>query len=103
MVNQGDVIRINSIKADLLVLSKETFNKSGVAIVCPVLQDDAYGALNIRIFYDKYEGITHPEGIRAFDLSARHYRLLGQISFSDIQNVTDAIQSIFDYYPFSLS
>ena len=74
MVNQGDVIRINSIKADLLVLSKETFNKSGFAIVCPVLQDDAYGALNIRIFYDKYEGITHPEGIRAFDLSARHYR-----------------------------
>ncbi len=87
MVNQGDVIRINSIKADLLVLSKETFNKSGFAIVCPVLQDDAYGALNIRIFYDKYEGITHPEGIRAFDLSARHYRSTISMKASLIQKV----------------
>ena len=50
MVNQGDVIRINSIKADLLVLSKETFNKSGFAIVCPVLQDGMKASLIQKVF-----------------------------------------------------
>ena len=37
--------------------------------------------------------------MRGIDIRARHYSLLGEISMEQIQNISDAAQDIFDYYP----
>ena len=96
-VRQGEVIRTVSDRFDILVLSKDFFNAFGMAMVCPVVSRAAPDPLHIPVKTSQYEGIAMLEHLKSLDLSSRHYRRLDQIPFEQIQNISDAVQGIFDY------
>lgn len=100
VVQQGDILNVPGLKSNVLVLSKAFFNQTGFAVVCPVLSGGKTGALNISVTSGDLTGVAHLESLKSLDLSARHFRMIGRISFEQIQNISDAVQSIFDYYPY---
>ena len=100
-VEQGDVLQIEGQKFDTLVLSKDTLNKTGYAVLCPLLKDNKESTLTVPVtLNDEYIGTAHLEILRGVNLLPRHFKMRGQISYEQIQNITDAAQAMFDYYPF---
>ena len=101
-VCQGDILHLENMKFMILILSKDFFNRSGLTIACPVMEKAAPDALHIPVETGKIKGTAMLEQLKSLDLRSRHYLKKGHISFEQIQEISDAVQSIFDYYPFSL-
>ena len=101
MIRQGDVIKIPGLHFHVLVLSRLFFNQSGIVIVCPVLEKALPDALHFPITYEDRKGIALLEQMKSLDLTSRLYRHIGTIDFEQIQDISDAAQGIFDYYPYS--
>ena len=40
------------------------------------------------------------EQVKLIDLRVRGFKKISEIKYEEIMNITDAIQSIFDYYPY---
>ena len=97
---QGSVIELEQNKLRALVLSKNMFNATGLSIVCPIKEKANPDALHISVNVGGKENYALIEHMRSLDLSARYYRVIGCIAYEEIQEITDAAQSIFDYYPF---
>lgn len=98
VIEQGDIITIEGLKDCFLIVSKNFFNETEQVIVCPIVQNTFIDSLHIEIKANQVHGIVMCEHIRLIDLRYRGYRNIGRISYLDIINITDAIQSIFDYY-----
>ena len=96
-VHQGDILKIESVKLPVLVVSKDFFNQSGEIIGCPIYDIGEKGALRIHIEVDSLKGYVHCEKLALLDLSVRGFSKLCSIPVSDIINITDAVQGIFDY------
>ena len=96
-VHQGDIVKIERIKSPVLVTSKDFFNQTGEISGCPVFQDSSASPLHIRIRTDSTEGYVQCEKLALIDLNVRGFSKTGRISKTDIIEITDAIQSIFDY------
>lgn len=94
---QGDLLKIERIKMPVLVVSKNFFNQSGEVIGCPVYRNGKPGALHIRIETEEVTGYVHCEKMALLDMNIRRYSKLGSIHTSEIIDITDAIQGIFDY------
>jgi len=101
-VAQGEILRLEKPAMYVLVLSKDFFNRSGMAVVCPVFMTADPDALHLPVFTDGFSGIALLEQLRALDLRSRYFSHIGQLSFGQIQEVSDAVQSIFEYYPYTL-
>lgn len=101
-IQQGEVLCLDKNRQYVLVLSREFFNRSGMAVVCPLGNHVAVDALHIDIFTETYTGTAMLEQLRSLDLQARHYRRISRINYEQIQNISDAVQGIFDYYPYSV-
>jgi len=99
-IQQGALIELDVSKQRLLVLSKAFFNRTGLCVVCPVVPDAPSDALHLKIKSKRYSGTALCEHLKTIDLKSRHYRNLGTLSYEQVQETTDAIQAIFDYYPF---
>ena len=99
-LQQGTIIRLSAMSVNLLVLSREFFNRSGMVVVCPVAKTASPDALHIPITSDNLSGTALLEQLRSIDLQARHYTIIGDIPFKQIQDISDAVQDIFNYYPF---
>ncbi len=99
-IQQGTVLHLPGINKDVLVLSRVYFNRTGMLIVCPVIKSAEEAALNIPIEIDEYSGYAILDQLRSIDIRARHYAVVGVIRFEQIQNISDAVQDIFDYYPY---
>lgn len=97
-VEQGDIIKIEKLKGQFLVVSKNFFNETEQVIVCPIVQDTFLEPLHIEIKTNEMNGIVMCEQMRMIDLRYRGYKKIDRIPYSDIVNITDAIQGIFDYY-----
>jgi len=97
---QGDILSVERISAPVLVVSKTFFNRSEQVIACPILQDAAPDPLHIPVSAGRVQGIVLCEQVKLLDLRVRGFRKLSELRIDDIMNITDAIQSIFDYYPF---
>lgn len=97
---QGDLLLFSGENRKALVLSKDFFNRSGLSVVCPVVSQAAEDALHIPISTEKDCGIALCEHLKTADLKNRRYKKIGTIPYSQIQEVTDAVQAIFDYYPY---
>lgn len=97
MIEQGDIIIIEKMKGHFLIVSKNFFNTTEQAILCPVVPDTFPDPLHIAIKTAETQGIIMCEQMRLIDLRYRGYKKIDQIHYSDIINITDAIQSIFDY------
>ena len=100
-VHQGMILKLERPEMDILVLSKDFFNASGLVITCPVLKDAIGDALHIEVTAQGYSGVACLENLKSIDIRKRHYEIKGELSFIQIQNLSDAVQGIFDYYPHS--
>ena len=96
-IEQGDILKAENIKYPVLVVSKNFFNRTEQAIVCPIIQDKPDDPLHIPFKAEKLSGTVLCEEMKLMDFRYRGFSLLDRIAYSDIINITDAIQSIFDY------
>lgn len=97
-IEQGDILVVENMKGKFLVVSKNFFNATEQAILCPIVEDTFLDPLHIKTETGDMCGIVMCEQMRLLDLRYRGYKKIGQIHYSDIMNITDAIQSIFDYW-----
>lgn len=93
-IQQGDVLKVEKIKDPVFVASKNFFNQSGEIIGCPILGESTESPLHI---YDENKGYIQCEQMKMLDLRVRGYKIIDRVKMADVINVTDAIQSIFDY------
>jgi len=96
-ISQGDILNIERIKMPVLVVSKDFFNQTGEIIGCPIYNNGEPGALHIRISTDEITGYVQCEKMSLLDMNIRGYSKLGRVHMPEIIDITDAIQSIFDY------
>lgn len=96
-LHQGDILKIEKIRHPILVASKDFFNDSGEIIGCPIISISKPGPLHIWLSVENTEGYIHCEKLALLDLSVRGYKKLGRLPISEMMNVSDAIQSIFEY------
>lgn len=100
-IAQGDIISVERINTPILVVSKTYFNRTEQIIACPVLKNASEDPLHIPIIAkDLQGGIVLCEQMKLLDLRVRGYKKLTELKMEDVMNITDAIQSIFDYYSF---
>lgn len=96
-IEQGDIISIEKIQGPFLVVSKNFFNTIEQVIVCPIVSDTFPDPLHIVIRTDEVDGIVMCEQMRLIDLRYRGFKKVTNIHYPDIIDITDAIQSIFDF------
>ncbi len=94
---QGDILRIERIKMPVLVVSKNFFNQTGEIVGCPIYKNGEPGALHIKIITDEVSGYVQCEKMSLLDMNIRGYSKIARVHMPEIINITDAIQSIFDY------
>ncbi len=96
-LHQGDILKIEKIKHPVLVASKDFFNTSGEIIGCPVIRNSIPGPLHIWISTKENEGYVQCEKLALLDLTTRGYKKADRLSVSEMMNISDAIQGIFEY------
>ena len=96
-LHQGDILKIENIRHPVLVVSKDFFNSSGAVIGCPVIKDSIAGPLHIWMSVEDNEGYIQCEKLALLDLSVRGYKRIGRLPLAEMINISDAIQSIFEY------
>ena len=97
ILHQGDILKIEKIKHPVLVVSKDFFNTSGEIIGCPIIRDSVPGPLHIWMSTKESEGYIQCEKLALLDLSVRGHKKVDRLPVSEMINVSDAIQSIFEY------
>ncbi len=98
-ISQGDILKIEKLSFPVLVVSKDFFNQSEQIIACPIQDHAAADPLHISVTWSDMHGIVLCEQLKVLDLRVRGYRKTGNLKIESIMDITDAIQSIFDYYP----
>ena len=96
-LHQGDILRIEKIKHPVLVVSKDFFNTSGEIIGCPIIKNSIPGPLHIWMATEETKGYIQCEKLALLDMSLRSYKKVDRLSISEMINVSDAIQGIFEY------
>lgn len=99
-IAQGDILTVERINTPILVVSKTFFNRTEQIIACPVLKNASEDPLHIPIIAADMQGIVLCEQMKLLDLPVRGYKKISELKIEDVMNIADAIQSIFDYYPF---
>jgi len=97
IIHQGDILKIEKITPFVLVVSKDFFNTTGEIIGCPIYEGGTEGPLHIKISTREIDGFVQCEKLALFDLSIRGFSKIDRITMPDVINITDAVQSIFDY------
>ena len=97
LLHQGDILKIEKIKHPVLVVSKDFFNSSGEIIGCPIIANSIPGPLHIWMATEDNKGYIQCEKLALLDLSVRGYKKVDRLSISEMINVSDAIQGIFEY------
>lgn len=97
IIEQGDILKVEKLNSLVLVVSKNFFNQSEEAIVCPIINAADLDPLHIYIGTEDISGFVLCEQMRLLDLRVRGFKKIGRVKYADIINITDAIQSVFDY------
>lgn len=96
-LNQGDILRIEKIAQPVLIVSKNFFNQSGEIIGCPIYSSSSESPLHISVSTGEINGYVQCEKLRLLDLNVRGYTKIDSLALIDKINISDAVQSIFDY------
>lgn len=97
IIEQGDIIKAEGLKGFYLIVSKNFFNMTEQAILCPIADDASPDPLHIMIRTDEVAGAVLCEQMRMVDLRYRGLKRISRIPYEVVIDVTDAIQGIFDY------
>ncbi|MCR5651193.1 MAG: type II toxin-antitoxin system PemK/MazF family toxin [Lachnospiraceae bacterium] len=96
MVEQGEILKIEGLKfRKTVVVSKDTYNKTGTVVVCPIVSEDPDCTLKQRIGENEY---VICDNMKVTDLNARRFNSVGRVSYPSLIRICDMIQSVFDYY-----
>ena len=95
-LHQGDILKIEKIKHPVLVVSKDFFNTSGEIIGCPIIRNSTPGPLHIWMATEENEGYIQCEKLALLDMSLHGYKKVDRLPISEMINVSDAIQGIFE-------
>ncbi|MCD7954751.1 MAG: type II toxin-antitoxin system PemK/MazF family toxin [Lachnospiraceae bacterium] len=98
-ISQGDILKVEHLSFPVLVVSRDFFNQSEQIIACPIQRNAAADPLHIPVTWNDMQGIVLCEQLKILDLRVRGYKKTGELKIDSIMDITDAIQSIFDYYP----
>lgn len=96
-IEQGDVLSVEGFASPMLVVSKNFFNLSEEAFVCPVMEKTYPDPLHIPVKMSLTHGIVLCEQVKMLDFRIRGFKKIDRLKTNDTINITDAIQSIFDY------
>ncbi len=97
ILHQGDILKIEKINHPVLIVSKDFFNTSGEIIGCPIIKNSKPGPLHIWMSTEENEGYIQCEKLALLDLTVRGHKVTDRLPISQMMNVSDAIQSIFEY------
>ena len=95
MVEQGDVIFVSAIDTPLLVVSKNVYNQSGFAVVCPILKKKA-SDLCTECAWKTGKGFAQSDNLRLLNLHNRSYSIKGNVGMANLLCVLSCISAIFD-------
>ena len=96
-IEQGVILKIEGLEGSYLVVSKDFFNQTEQAVLCPIVTDTFPDPLHLRINTKDVKGIVMCEQLKMLDLRYRGYSKVTQLKYADIMEIADAVQSIFDY------
>ncbi len=100
--SQGEIIHLAESGRNALVVSREYFNRTGLCVLCPIVSEAAPDALHIPVCDREFSGVVLCEQLKSLDLSRRFYKSVGHLSMEQIMDITDAVQAIFDYFPYGM-
>ena len=99
VIDQGDIIRVAHGRVPFLVVSSAFYNQSGLAIVCPIVQEASSDAMHIQIDTSYISGTVLCEQIAVVSTADRAFRIKDHLSGSPLLEIVFRVQSIFDYVP----
>ena len=96
---QGDIIRISGYRGLFLIISNNTFIRAtGVFHVCPVSERLENGPLHIAIRgKNGCCGTAACEQLKLIDPDARSCSRTDAIPYSQLMDISDAVQGMFEY------
>ncbi len=97
MVEQGDIITVRGIQFPLLVVSKNSFNRSGNVIVCPIDSKQPDISFFYHVETEMVSGYVCCDDLRLVNLDERGAFGKGRVSFAKMMAILGTIQSFFDY------
>ena len=100
IAHQGDIIKVEKIKPPVLVVSKDFFRETvnpRYDTLSWLLEHSNEGPLHIWTSTKEVEGYVQCEKIALLDLSVRGYKIIDSMPLSELINISDAIQGIFEY------
>ncbi|WP_294242216.1 type II toxin-antitoxin system PemK/MazF family toxin [Pseudobutyrivibrio sp.] len=97
MVEQGDIIQIENINDLALVISKNQYNESEKAIICPILKNSIGSTFEIEFLFNEQSYYVICDNVKQIDLRPRFYSKKGTIPLNKLMFVTDMLQAIIDY------
>lgn len=97
MFYQGEILSIENIAFPVVIASKDFFNKSGLAIGCPIVEKASESPLHLQVNTNKVQGYIYAEELRLYDLQKRRYKKLDTMDSLELINFVDTVQGIFDY------
>ena len=80
-IDQGDIIKAEGLKGLYLIVSKNFFNMTEQAILCPIVDDASPDPLHIMIKTDEIAGTVLCEQMRMVDLRYRGFKRIGRIPY----------------------
>ena len=80
-IEQGDILSVERVKGPVLVVSKNFFNTSEMAIVCPIVKDTIADPLHIEISTTEMGGYVLCEQMKLLDLRVRGFTLMSRIRY----------------------
>ena len=94
-IEQGMILKIEGISHLVLVVSNDTINQTGRVVVCPVYVPEVTPTLSVPL----ENGMSVVcDTIRQLDLAVRRYAHREKVSLAKMIQITDRVQSMFDYY-----
>ena len=97
--HQGDLVRIGSYAQTFVIVSNNSFIRAtGMFHVCPFLPGYPEGPVHIAATGRQgTEGTAIIEQIKLIDPSVRACRRLDTLPYRDVMEISDALQSVFEY------
>jgi mRNA-degrading endonuclease toxin of MazEF toxin-antitoxin module len=97
MVKQGDIVTVRGIKHPMLVVSKDSYNKTGNMLVCPIVKEEPDILLKVYFETPQILGYVCCDSIRQLCWEDRGCSNKGSIPIAKLLYVLDMISSIFDF------
>ena len=97
-VKQGDILNLDGNIKNALVVSKNIFNLEGRAIVCPIVNVASKSPLHLPLSQGNTKGYILCEQLKYINLNSRNFIISDSVSIDDIVEISNRIESIFDYY-----